>query len=419
MKSFQTVSETTYSRALRIGLLINPYAGVGGPLALKGSDEIPADVHVQLVAKTLTGDSPAQCRVLAFFAALDELLQDAQAQASHALGLPGLEVKAGKAGISTLALAKPLWVSIDGPMGGSVLSQLGLAYESLPIAINHPSTAQDTQALAQAIKAAGVDLLLFAGGDGTARDVCTAIGITTPVLGLPAGVKMHSGVFAINPKAAAELLLALLRGEWVALDTAEVRDIDEAALRKGRVIAKHFGEMRVPVAANQLQQVKCSGLEVEALVVAEIAASVIEDMLPGQHYALGPGTTVAAVAEALALPNTLLGFDVICDGALICADATAADLLHVAEQNSLIIIITPTGGQGSLIGRGNQQLSAALLEIIGRDALRVLATPAKLAALSGRPLRLDTNNANLDRSWSGLWPIITGYQQAALYAVAG
>ena len=85
----------------------------------------------------------------------------------------------------------------------------------------------------------------------------------------------------------------------------------------------------------------------------------------------------------------------------------------------IIIIITPTGGQGSLIGRGNQQLSAALLEIIGRDALRVLATPAKLAALSGRPLRLDTNNANLDRAWSGLWPIITGYQQAALYVVAG
>lgn len=417
MKSFQTVSETTYSRALRIGLLINPYAGVGGPLALKGSDEIPADVHAQLLAKTLAGDSPAQCRVLAFFAALDELLQDAQAQASHASGLPGSEREAGEAGISPLA--KPLWVSIDGPMGGSVLSQLGLAYESLPITITQPSTAQDTQLLAQAIKNAGVDLLLFAGGDGTARDVCTAIGITTPVLGLPAGVKMHSGVFAINPKAAAELLLALLRGEWVALDTAEVRDIDEAALRKGRVIAKHFGEMRVPVAANQLQQVKCSGLEVEALIVAEIAASVIEDMLPGQYYVLGPGTTVAAVAEALVLPNTLLGFDVICDGALICADATAADLLHIAEQNSLIIIITPTGGQGSLIGRGNQQLSATLLEIIGRDALRVLATPAKLAALSGRPLRLDTNNATLDRAWSGLWPIITGYQQAALYAVAG
>ena len=230
---------------------------------------------------------------------------------------------------------------------------------------------------------------------------------------------MHSGVFAINPKAAAELLLALLRGEWVALDTAEVRDIDEVALRNGRVIAKHFGEMRVPVAANQLQQVKCSGLEVEALVVAEIAASVVEDMLPGQHYALGPGTTVAAVAEALALPNTLLGFDIICNGKLICADATAADLLRVAEQDSLIIIITPTGGQGSLIGRGNQQLSAELLEKIGRDALRVLATPAKLAALSGRPLRLDTHSADLDRAWSGLWPIITGYQQAALYAVAG
>jgi predicted polyphosphate/ATP-dependent NAD kinase len=300
-----------------------------------------------------------------------------------------------------------------------VLKQAGCSYEALPLTIEQPSTAFDTQALALAIKAAGVDLLVFAGGDGTARDVCTAIGMQIPVLGLPAGVKMHSGVFAINPKAAAEVLAALLRGEWVALDSAEVRDIDETALRHGRVVAKHFGEMRVPVAANQLQQVKCSGLEVEALVVAEIAADVVENMLPGQLYALGPGTTVAAVADALGLSNTLLGFDVVRDAELICADANAADLLRYSAAESLKVIITPTGGQGSLIGRGNQQLSATLLQKIGRDALQVLATPAKLAALNGRPLRLDTNDATLDLGWSGLWPITTGYQQAALYSVSG
>jgi predicted polyphosphate/ATP-dependent NAD kinase len=392
---------------LRVGLLINPYAGVGGPLALKGSDEIPSDVRAELHAQAQASESPAQRRVLAFLEALNLSLctvTSTEISLSRQHLLPVISVQ---------------WVSIDGALGGAVLKQAGCSYEALPLTIEQPSTAFDTQALALAIKAAGVDLLVFAGGDGTARDVCTAIGMQIPVLGLPAGVKMHSGVFAINPKAAAEVLAALLRGEWVALDSAEVRDIDETALRHGRVVAKHFGEMRVPVAANQLQQVKCSGLEVEALVVAEIAADVVENMLPGQLYALGPGTTVAAVADALGLSNTLLGFDVVRDAELICADANAADLLRYSAAESLKVIITPTGGQGSLIGRGNQQLSATLLQKIGRDALQVLATPAKLAALNGRPLRLDTNDATLDLGWSGLWPITTGYQQAALYSVSG
>lgn len=412
MKSFQTVSETAQSPQLvpivRIGLVINPYAGVGGPLALKGSDRLAPELRTALVTQAELAETPAQRRVLAFFKALMSINANVLAAVGEAAG----EQANGECTV------RPHWISIDGPLGGSVLTQAGIAYEALPLTIAQPSTAHDTQAVAKAIQTAGVDLLLFAGGDGTARDVCAAIGTSLPVLGLPAGVKMHSGVFAINPQAAAALVLALLSGEWVALDCAEVRDIDEAALQGGRVIAKHFGDMRVPVAANQLQQVKCSGLEIEALVVAEIAADVLEHMQPGRYYALGPGTTVAAVAQALGVANTLLGFDVIRDGQVVCSDATAADLWRYAEQESLQVIITPTGGQGSLIGRGNQQLSAQLLQKIGRDALQVLATPAKLAALSGRPLRLDTHDADLDRAWSGLWPITTGYQQAALYRVA-
>lgn len=389
MKSFQTVSETPHKPSLRLGLLINPYAGVGGPLALKGSDSLPAAVRNNLHAQVASSDAPAQQRVAQFL----------QALATEPLSLQ--------------------WVSVDGPLGGAVLAQAGLRFEAVSVAVEQPSTAADTQALACAIAAAGVDLLIFAGGDGTARDICDAIGMRLPVLGLPAGVKMHSGVFAINPQAAATVVADLQQGRWVALDTAEVRDIDEAALQTGRVIAKHFGEMRVPIASNQLQQVKCSGLEVEALVVAEIAADVTESMPSGQLYALGPGTTVAAVAAALGVANTLLGFDLVRDGALVLADATADDLWQHAQRESLRVIITPTGGQGSLIGRGNQQLTATLLQKIGRDALQVLATPAKLKALSGRPLRLDTHNAELDRAWSGLWPITTGYQQAALYSVSG
>lgn len=394
MKTCQTVSETAPIRHLRIGLLVNPYAGVGGPLALKGSDTLSPELRAHLFAQALANQSPAQLRVMTFFEGLDEFIKADTSAELH-------------------------WVSVDGPLGGALLAARGIAYEAIDLCIAQPSSAADTQQVARLLHEAGIDLLLFAGGDGTARDVCAALGVHVPVLGLPAGVKMHSGVFAINPRAATEIIAALWRGEWVGLETAEVRDIDEIALSNGRVNARHFGDMRVPVAANQLQQVKCSGLDVEALVVAEIAAEVVDNLLPGQLLALGPGTTVAAVAEALGVANSLLGFDIVRDGELLAADVTANAMLRYAEQEALRVIITPTGGQGSLIGRGNQQLSPQLLRQIGRDALQVIATPAKLAALSGRPLRLDTHDSELDQAWTGLWVITTGYQQAALYAVAG
>lgn len=389
MKPLQNVS----AALLRVGLVINPYAGAGGPLALKGSDELPDALREQLRLQAGEGLSPAQQRVLA-------LLQALRAQ-------PSFEP------------ARLRLITVAGAMGGDVAARAGLAAELLPLDPPLASTAADTRAVVSALREAGVDLLLFAGGDGTARDICAEIGLTLPVLGIPAGVKMHSGVFAINPVLGAELLGELLAGRWVTLDVAEVRDIDEAEIREGRVRARHYGELRVPVAARYLQQVKCAGREDEALVIAEVAAGLVEMLEPGVTYAFGPGTTVAAVMSALALPNTLLGFDLVRDGQLLQADAGADDLLCRAATGPLQVVITPTGGQGSLIGRGNQQLSPDLLRSIGRDAIIVLATHAKLDALDGRPLRLDTGEAALDAAWSGLWPVLTGYRQQVLYAVQG
>lgn len=389
MKPLQNVS----GAFLRVGLVINPYAGAGGPLALKGSDDLPDALREQLRLQAGEGLSPAQQRVLALFEALR--IQ------------PGFDA------------ARLRLVTVAGAMGGDVARRAGLDAELLPLAPPLASSAADTRAVARALHEAGIDLLLFAGGDGTARDICAEIGLTLPALGIPAGVKMHSGVFAINPALGAELLAELLAGHWVSLDVAEVRDIDEAEVRAGRVRARHYGELRVPVAAHYLQQVKCSGREVEALAVGEIAAGLAETLLPGMTYAFGPGTTVAAVMAALALPNTLLGFDLVRDGELLRADAGAADLLAAADAGPLTVVITPTGGQGSLLGRGNQQLTPALLRRIGREQIVVLATHAKLDALDGRPLRLDTGEAMLDAAWSGLWPVLTGYRQEVLYIARG
>lgn len=384
MKTFPGVSGV----CLRVGIVINPLAGVGGPLALKGSDSLPDALRPALLAQAALATAPAQQRLRAVFAA------------------------------ETLPDAMQLF-SVPGPMGAEVLAAAGLPCVTVDAGLAWPSGPADTQAAVTALMRAGIDLLLFAGGDGTARDVCAVVGRQLPVLGIPAGVKMHSGVFAINPQAAAALLAELAAGHWVSLDLAEVRDIDEAGLADGRVRARHYGEMSVPMAPRWLQQVKCSGREVEELVVAEIAAGLVEALEPGRLHAFGPGTTVAGVMDALGLPNTLLGFDLVRDGELLQADATAADLLAAAEREPLTVVITPTGGQGSLIGRGNQQLSPALLRRIGRDAVRVLATHAKLEALGGRPLRLDTGDSLLDAEWSGLWRVHTGYEQEALYRVQG
>ncbi len=378
---------------MRLGLLVNPYAGAGGPLAFKGSDELPAALREQLQAQAAAGLAPAQQRVLDMLSVLQR----------------------GEA-----CSRRPLhWLTVAGAMGEHVLRQANIAAEVLPLSLPEHTLADDSRRAARALQAAGVDLLLFAGGDGTARDVCAAIGLQVPVLGIPAGVKMHSGVFAINPQAAAAVLQLLRDGQWVSVEVAEVRDIDESGLQQGRVRARHYGEMRVPVEPRYLQQVKCSGREVEELVVAEIVADVLERLQPGVRYALGPGTTTAAVLAALGLPATLMGVDVIADGCLLAADASADTLRTLADEGEMQVLLSPTGGQGSLIGRGNQQLRPDLLRRIGRAGVQVLATHAKLDELAGRPLRLDTGDAALDAEWSGWWDIVTGYQQRVLYAVSG
>lgn len=376
------ISETAGAALrFRLGLLVNPLAGLGGALALKGSDGVAAEA----LARGAQPQAEARAR------AVLELLVDRRGQI--------------------------LVVTAAGAMGGDIAASLGFATEI----VHRPgaaTSARDTETVARALLEARVDLLLFAGGDGTARDIERSIGLALPVLGVPAGVKMHSGVFAVNPRAAAEVLRLMLAGELVLVDTAEVRDIDEAALREGRVAARHFGEMKVPAEGRYLQQVKCSGREIEALVLQEIAAEVVEGLEPGVSYFIGPGTTTAAVIEALGLPHTLLGVDVVRNGELLAVDADAATLERFAAAGPCRLVLTATGGQGMLLGRGNQQITPAVLRAVGRDGLVVIATHEKLKALQGRPLLMDIPDEALAEVFAGFIEVVSGYRHRVLYRLA-
>ncbi len=366
----------------RLGFIVNPKAGLGGALALKGSDGM-AELALARGAQPQAGNRAR--------AVLEALLP----------WRDRLEV-----------------LTAGGDMGAAIARGLGLAVTEVH-APGADTSAADTRATARALKAARVDLLLFAGGDGTARDLCDELGTGLPVLGLPAGVKMHSGVFAVTPRAAAEVIRLMLEGGLVLVDTAEVRDIDEAALREGRVAARWYGEMRVPAEGRYLQQVKCNGREVEALVLQEIAAEVTEQMeAAGVTWLVGPGTTPAAVMTALGLPNTLLGVDAVRDGKVIAADADAATLERLVGAGECRLVITATGGQGMLLGRGNQQLTPGVLRGIGRQGLVVVATHEKLAALNGRPLLMDVPDDALAQEFEGFLEVITGYHSRMLYRLA-
>jgi predicted polyphosphate/ATP-dependent NAD kinase len=367
------------SAIFRLGLIINPYAGLGGAVGLKGSDGV-AEQALALGAIPM-----------------------AQQRAEQAL----LELIPWQAQICIRTVA--------GAMGEDIARKLGFSTEVICQAAQQPSTAADSEAAAQQLAAAGIDLLLFAGGDGTARNICSAVGDRVTVLGVPAGCKIHSGVYAITPAAAGKVVAQMVRGELISVQEALVMDIDEVAFRQGTVRAKRYGEMQIPTALRYVQSVKSAGKESEALVLDDLAAYFVSQMEDDVRYVMGSGTTVAAVMQELGLPNTLLGVDVVENGEVIAADVTAAQLLELVQQHPARLVITLIGGQGHIFGRGNQQLSPAVIRAVGRHNIHLLATKSKIQALEGRPLISDSGDPVLDRELSGMLRILCGYNDYVMY----
>ena len=376
--------QTATRAKFKLGLIVNPVAGIGGSVGLKGSD----GAETARLAKELGAVAKANERAKV-----------------------ALEMIADKLDLLEI-------FTVAGDMGESLCQSLGLPHQLIHSPISDNTSAADTEQAAKALAALNVDLVLFVGGDGTARNVCAVIPETTMVLGVPAGCKIHSGVYAITPKAAGRILQMLLDGELLSVNEADVMDIDEVAFRQGIVRAKRYGEMLVPSELRYVQAVKMGGKESDELVLQDIAAHVIESMEPETTYVMGSGSTVAFVMEELGLNNTLLGVDLIADHELLASDVTAAQLVDLTASNTSIkLVITLIGGQGHILGRGNQQLSPEFIRRLGKDNIIVVATKNKLQALNGRPLVVDTGDVELDKMLSGPVKVVTGYHDQVLYPV--
>ena len=373
----------------KIGLIVNPYAGIGGSVALKGSDG-------------------------------EEIRATALSR--------GAEIRSLDRMRRCLKMLLPFSNQIHfycyaGDMGESILSDLSFQYTLIGEVKEQTSSERDTILATKILVRLGVDLILFAGGDGTARNIADGLleehAGKQAVLGVPSGVKMHSGVYAITPEAAGEILLCLLRKQLVNIEECDVKDIDENAFREGNVRARLYGNMWVPVLPQFIQQVKNSGAAQDELVKLDIANSLIDGLIDNTLYFVGPGSTTHVFLQQLGVNGTLLGVDAILNHKLVVADAAANQLRELLDNHmgDVKIIITAIGGQGHIIGRGNQQLAPDILRRVGRNNIHIIATKDKILSLQGRPLLVDSNDPDLDKSFSGFQSVLVGYNESILYPI--
>jgi len=368
----------------KVGLIVNPVAGMGGKVGLKGTD------GAEIVEKARSmGARP-----------------EASEKAARAVqALNGLN---GQIELYTCS----------GVMGEDVAVRCGFEPQVI-LEAEEPTSADDTEEAAIKMAEAKVDLILFAGGDGTARNIYHALGENAkiPVIGIPAGVKIHSAVYATNPRSAGELAGQFLQEAGLPLRRAEVMDIDEEAFRGGRLSARLYGYLYVPCAGQFMQHLKIGGAETAEAVLEAIAEQVVENMEKDVVYVIGPGSTTVPIMQRLGLEYTLLGVDVVLNGELLAADVSEKQLLELIESKTAKIIVTVIGGQGYIFGRGNQQISAEVIKKAGRENIIVVAARDKILSLESGCLLVDTGNDEVNEMLSGYVKVITGYKEEMIYRV--
>jgi predicted polyphosphate/ATP-dependent NAD kinase len=379
------MDESVLAPKKKLGFIVNPIAGLGGRVGLKGTD--------------------------------------GEATIRRAVGLGATAVSPLRAleTLQTLSNAKDEFGLVTYPyeMGQDVAKTCGLDYVVIGSIAKGKTTATDTKKAAINMVNMQVDLILFSGGDGTARDICEAIDLKVPALGIPAGVKMHSAVFAVNPKKAGELAINFLHEE-APLREAEVMDVDEDAFRRNRVSARLYGYLRVPYEVSFVQPMKNGSPSTmdEKSSQESIAEYIVERMDDKCYYILGPGTTIKAIADKLGIKKTLLGVDVVKKRRIAAMDVNEEQLLTLIENKKAKIVVSPIGGQGFIFGRGNQQISPQVIRSVGIDNVVIVATKNKLCSIgTGRPLLVDTGDDEVDRLLCGYRRVITSYNEEVVVKV--
>ncbi|MBN2013779.1 MAG: ATP-NAD kinase family protein [Candidatus Altiarchaeota archaeon] len=355
-----------------IGFIVNPVAGMGGSVGLKGTDG--------LVEEALRrGAKPM-----------------AQERAKNALeGLAGYGVK---------------FLACSGVMGGDILREVGVAPE-IVYSLGEETTAEDTREACRIFLKEKTDLILFCGGDGTARDVYSIVKDKIPILGVPSGVKMHSAVFSINPRTAAEVITGFLNGE-LQLKDAEVMDVDEEAYRDDRIDVKLFGYAKVPYKPELVQGRKfIFNEESDEQSKENIARFALEFMRDDPLYIIGAGSTTKKILDLMGLEGTLLGVDLVKDGRLIARDVNEKQILSfLGKREKAKIIVGVIGAQGFIFGRGSQQISPKVIKKVGIENIIIVATPHKLA--NTPHLLVDTGDGDIDKKMSGFRQVVCGYRMA-------
>lgn len=343
-----------------VGFIVNPVAGMGGAVGLKGTD-----------GKAILNQAIA-------------------------LGAKPIATQRAETFLSQLSPAKESLKLIigAGDMGQNQAQKYGFSCKVVGES-KKETTSEDTQFIAKGIVAAGIDLLVFCGGDGTTRDILKAVDLKVPVLGVPTGVKMHSAIFAVSPLAAARVTLTYLWG-GLPLHDAEVMDVDEEAFRQGHLSAELYGYLLSPYEPHLIQGNKMASLMTESEVENQvaIAININEEMRPEIIYIIAPGTTTRTISDLLDQKKALLGVDLFQNKKIIAKDVNEKQILQTISEKAAKIIITPIGGQGFIFGRGNQQISPKVIRQVGLDNIVVVATKGKLDRLES--LRVDTGDPELD-----------------------
>lgn len=360
-----------------MGFIVNPIAGMGGRVGLKGTD---GEAYLLALKKGAKPVSPE--RALRFLNSLD--VRDLEIYSAP--GIMGADVVSRSRVRDRLA-------KIIGRIGPRM------------------TTAEDTKRIAREMVDEGIDLLVFVGGDGTARDVMDAVDMKIPVLGVPSGVKIYSSVFAVSPEAAAEIVKAFSEGNVVIVEE-EVLDIDEEAFRRDELRVRLYGYLKVPVVRGLVQASKEPSQDIaeEEENKRAIAETIVDDMEPDTLYILGPGTTVKAIADLLGIEKTVLGVDAVYNFKLVGKDLDEKGILELLNKYPKAkIIVTPIGGQGFIFGRGNQQISPEVIKRVGRENIIIVATRRKINKL--KVLRVDTGDPAVDKMLRGYMKVLIDYNE--------